>query len=229
MVREKKASYPVQVLAHKQPVLGEFPQAILVLHEQVQRLIQLAVQAKGVVLLIRLGDSRRRPLDMQLQILPLALADPRIARNLLLVRLLVAHGLGAHNLPPLRVADERLALGVHGGRLVADEHLVVPRLGAVAAVDANVPGGGAAVPGLALPFDVCGRAFFVVEVSAEGQGEALVQALLVEEVGLLEGGEVAGDEGWAGDDGGGEDAVCFCWGLGGGGDGGDVLGGCCCC
>ena len=47
---------------------------------------------------------------MQLQILPLALAGLRIARNLLLVRLLVARRLGARNQPSLRIADKRLTL-----------------------------------------------------------------------------------------------------------------------
>jgi len=39
---------------------------------------------------------------------------------------------------------------------------------------------------------------------------------LVEIVGFFEAGEVAGEEGWAGEDGGGEELVGFAWGFGGG-------------
>jgi hypothetical protein len=161
---------------------------------------------------------------MQLQILPLALADLGIARDLLLVRLLVARRLGAWDQPSLCIAEERFTLRLKRRRLVAHEHLIIPRFVTVTAVNADVPCGSFAIPRFALPFDIRGCGFLVVEVSAEGQRETLVQALLVEEVCLFEAREVAGDERRAGDNGGGEDAVCFCRLLSG--DGRDVLG-CC--
>lgn len=214
----------MQVLSRVEPVLGKPPPAILVLHNQIQRLVELTVETQGIVLLIRLSNPRHRPLDLQLQILAHALTNLRIARNLLLVGLLVAHRLRAQNVSSLGIPVESLALGFHRRSLVAYEHLIVPSLVAVTAVDTDIPGGGFAGLDLALPFGVGGGALLVVEVSGKGEGETLVQALLVEEVGLLEAGEVAGDERRAGNDGRGEDAVGFARCLGG--DGRNVLG-CC--
>jgi hypothetical protein len=216
-VEWEEYAYLVEVFLDEHPVFGEPPPALLVLDKQVQSLIQLTVQAQCVVLLVRLGDSRRRPLDVQFQLFPRALASLCIARNLLLVQLLVAHRLSSQNLPALRITNERLTLCLKLRSLIAHQHLVIPRFVAIAAVDADVSGGCAAVLGFALPLDVGGCAFLVVEVSAEGKGETLVQALLVEEVCLFEVGEVAGDEGWARDDGRGEDAVRFLYGAFGNG------------
>jgi len=100
----------VQVLPDKHSILGEPPSALLALDDQIERLIQLAVQASCVVLLIRLGDSRRRPLNAQLQLFSRALANLCIARDLLLVRLLITHRLSALNQPSLRIANKRLTL-----------------------------------------------------------------------------------------------------------------------
>lgn len=219
-----------QVLSSVKPILGKPPSAILILHDQVERLVEFAVETQRVVRLVRFSNSRHGPLDLQFQILLRALAELRIARDRFLVGFLVAHRLSGQNLPTLSIPNESLTLGVSRARLVANHHLIIPRLVAVTAVDTDVPGGGFAVLGFALPLDVGRGSFLVVEVAAEGQGETLVQALLVEEVRLLEAREVARDEGWARDDGRGEHAVGFARRLGGG-DGGDVLGGgglCCC-
>jgi hypothetical protein len=215
--KREEHAYLVEVFPDEHPVFGEPPPALPVLDKQVQSLIQLAVQAECVILLVRLSDSRRRPLDVQFQLFPRALASLCIARHLLLVQLLVSHGLGSQNLPSLRIANERLALCLKLSSLIAHQNLVVPRFVAIAAVDADISGGCAAVLGFALPLDVRGRAFLVVEVSAERKGETLVQALLVEEVCFLETGEIPGDEGWARDDGRGEDAVRFLYGAFGNG------------
>ena len=71
----------------------------------------------------------------------------------------------------------------------------------------DIPGRGFPLAHRALPGYVAGRAFGVVEVAREGEGEPLVEAALVEEVGFFEGGQVAGDDGGAGEEDGGADAV----------------------
>lgn len=150
---------------------------------------------------------------MQFQLFPRAFASLCIARHLLLVDFLVAHRLSTQNFPPLRIANKGLPLRLKIRSLVSNQHLIVPRLVAITAVNTNISRSRASVLRFALPLNVRRRALLVVEVSAEGEGETLVEALLVEEVGLLEAREVAGDEGWAGDDGRGQDAVGFLYGA----------------
>lgn len=216
-------SHLVQVLPREESVLRKPPPSVFVLDDQIQSLVKFAVQTERVVLVVRLRGSRHWSLDFQLQIFPHALSNLRVTRDLLLVRLLISHGLSAQDLLALSIPNERFTLSFHRGSLVAYEDFIVPRLVAVTAVNANVPRGSLAVLRFAFPFHVGGCALLVVEVSAERKRETLIQALLVEEVGLLEAGEVASDERWAGDNRRGEDAVCFARGLRS--DGRDVLSG----
>jgi hypothetical protein len=111
---------------------------------------------------------------VQLQLLSRAFSSLCIARNLLLVHLFVSHSLSANNLPSLRIANERLALCLEIRCLIANQDFVVPRLVAVTTVDTNIPRSGASVLRLAFPFNICGRALLVVEVSAERESKTLV-------------------------------------------------------
>lgn len=154
---------------------------------------------------------------MQLQLFPRASAHLCIARNLLLVGLLVAHRLGTLDQPSLRIANQRFTLCFELRSLVANQDLVIPCLITITTVDANIPRSSASVLGFALPLNIRRCTLLVVEVSGERESETLVQALLVEEVCFLEAREVAGDEGCAGDDGRGQNAVGFLYVRSGGG------------
>lgn len=171
-------AYPVQVLVRK-PVLGEHPAALLVLDEQVQRPLQRARKALGVVLLVCLGDPARRALR---RILVLCRLRRRRRNTALLLRA-----------GRLRIFQQPIYLPLHIALLCADEHFVVPRLLAVALVPPDIARGGEALRHLALPLAVRGRARLEVEVPCEGQREAFVEALLVQEEGGLEGVQVARD------------------------------------
>jgi hypothetical protein len=200
-------AYPVQVLV-REPVLGEHPAALLVLDEQVQRPLQRTRKALGIVLLIRLGDPAGRALRRFLSLGRLR----RCRRN---TALLLRAG-------RLCILQQPIYLPLQIALLRADEHFVVPRLLAVALVPPDVARGGQALRHLALPLAVGGRPGFEVEVPCEGQREAFVEALLVQEEGGLEGVQVAGDLRRAGKQDAGVDGV---GGRGRGlGDRRDVLG-----
>jgi len=105
------------------------------------------------------------------------------------------------------IAEQPLDLHLGLGQLVTEQQFIIPRLGAVAAVYADVARGGQPAFGFALPFEVAGRASFVVEVACEGEGETLVQAPLVEVEGFFEGVKGAGEERGSGEDDAGADLV----------------------
>lgn len=88
-----------------------------------------------------------------------------------------------------------------------NQQFVVPCVFRVRIVLANVPCGGLALAHPPLPVLVGGGSGLEVEVFRKGEGETLVQALLVEEVGLFEGGQIAGDLGRAGEEDSGIDDV----------------------
>lgn len=148
------------------------------LHKQIQRVLEQAVQALLIILLIRLRHSRERP------------------RNLLLLTGILRGSVGGS----LSILHEHLNHIVRLGLLGANQQFVVPCVLGVGIVLADVPRGGLALLDLPFPILVGRCPLLEVEVFRKWEGLALVQAFLVEEERLLEWCEVSGDLGWAGED-----------------------------
>ena len=174
----------MQVLV-PQSVLGKLPSPILVLNQQIQRPLQRARQAFRVVFLIRLRHTARRALKR------LALGFRCRSRNR------IALLLGTRR---LRILQQPINLPLQLALLRPDEHLVVPRLLSVTLVPPNVARRSQPLRHLALPFAVRRRARFEIEIPCKRQGEALVEALLVQKEGGFEGVQIAGDLGRAGEE-----------------------------
>jgi hypothetical protein len=159
-----------------QSVLGKLPLPLLVLNKQIQRPLQCSVQALCVVLLVRLSTSRHRLVE-------------QFSLNLLHALLFSCTCFA----PISRcVLEKFLNLVLHFAFSCSDEKLVVPRLVTVALVPSDVASGCQPLLHFAFPFQVRGCALLEVKVACEGEGETLVQALLVEKEGGLERVQVAG-------------------------------------
>lgn len=142
------------------------------LDDQIQRLLQLPIQPPHVILLVCL----RLPLHRRLN------SHNVLVRNHLRI---IAH-------PRLRILEQP----PHNARLVtqpiAHFQLVVPRLRVLALVHAQFLGDGAlALAHFEVPVEAARRVRLEVYVGDEGRVEALFEALLVEEEGVLEGLEAA--------------------------------------
>lgn len=130
------------------------------------------------------------------------------------------HVLGGYDLGVLADADGGVAQqAAHDAVLaaegVADEQLVVPGGAALAVVGAELAGdGAAALAHLEVPLDAPRRVGLVVDARDEGRVEPLLEALLVEEEGVLERVQLAGQQGRAREDQAGSDVVgcccCYC-------------------
>jgi hypothetical protein len=166
----------VQVLAGQHITSRELPPGLPFPYNQIQRPIQTPVQLPHVVLLIALRPSRRRPLDL----------DPIFLRDLLSVL----------TDPHLRVGqDPLLHRRLARSQRTADEHLVVPAHSASGVIAADIPPRNAvALADLDPPVQLGGGVVPEVEALPERGGQALLQTLLVEEEGCLEGMEVPGEE-----------------------------------
>ena len=171
-------TYPMQVLI-PQPILRKLPPPLLVLDQQIQRPLQRTTQTLRIILAIRIRLPARRPLKRRLLGLPLRRSRSDTALLLRPRR--------------LRILQQPVNLPLELALLGANEHLVVPRLLAVTLVSTNVACGRQALRHFALPLAVGGRARFEVEVPCEGQCEALIESLLVQEEGGFEGVQVACD------------------------------------
>ena len=158
----------------------------LILHDEIKSPLQRAVQAAEITLFVRFRHTRVRTGNL------LALA--RILRR------------SIDSL--LGVTDEHLRLIGRVRLGSANEQLVVPRVGRIGVVLADVPRGRVTLLDLALPVFVGGRPPLEVEVLGEGQGEPLVQPALVEVVGFFERVQVAGDLRRAGENHACIDRVC---------------------
>lgn len=117
-------------------------------------------------------------------------------RDLLLLAGILRSGIGRG----LGILHQRLHLVFRLSLLRTKEQLVVPCIAVVRVVLANVACRGPALLNLVLPVHICWCATLEIEVFGERKGQALIQALLVEMIGFLEGLEVAGDLGRAGED-----------------------------
>lgn len=146
--------------------IGREDPAVPALDNQVQRAVELAVQPAHVALLVGLGDPADGGLD----------GDDVLGVDDLCV--VADAGLG--------VLEEGLDDALLVAELIADAELVVPRLGALAVVDAQLLGDGAlAVLNLEVPVEAAGRVGLVVDAGDEGGVETLLEAFLVEEEGVL--------------------------------------------
>jgi hypothetical protein len=161
----------VQTLGSLDLVLGESPDTVLVLDQQVQGSVKQSVQAGMFTLLILLCDSGQWPLH-----------------NNILTGLSLGSCLAIGS---LSVSDQSLDLRLGFAGLVVDQNLVVPTRLAVRIVDTDITGRGLSQQHLALPFAVSWGSFLVVEVAGERECEAFVQSFLVEEKGFFEGVESA--------------------------------------
>lgn len=152
---------------------GELPSAVLPLNNKIKRPLQLPIQPLHIRHLIRLRQPSNRPLNRH----------PLLSRNLLRV---LAN-------PRLSILQQRLRQRLGTRIPIPDAQLVVPRGGRAAVVLANLAGDDAvALAELDGPVELRGGVALEEGGLGEGEGEALVEALLVEEVGVFEGGLGAG-------------------------------------
>jgi hypothetical protein len=161
----------VQTLGSLDLVLGESPDTVLVLDQQVQGSVKQSVQAGVFALLILLCDSGQWPLHNN------------ILTGLSLGSCLAIVSLG--------VSDQSLDLRLGFAGLVVDQNFVVPTRLAVCIVYTDITGRGLSQQHLALPFAISWGSFLVVEVAGERECETFVQSFLVEEEGFFEGVELA--------------------------------------
>jgi hypothetical protein len=161
----------VQTLGSLDLVLGESPNTVLVLDQQVQGSVKQSVQAGVFALLILFCDSGQWPLHDNI------LASLSLGSCLAVCSLCVS--------------DQSLDLRLGLAGLVIDQNLIVPTRLAVRIVDTDITGRSLSQQHLALPFAISRSSFLVVEVAGEGKCEAFVQSFLVEEEGFFEGVELA--------------------------------------
>lgn len=164
----------MQVLLTGEDVGREAP-AVLALDNQVQRLLELPVQAPHVIPVVRLGRARQRGGGL----------DEVLGRDELRV---VADAL-------LGVAQQRPGRRGRVRQVVAHQQLVVPGARAAGVVVAEVLGdGAAALADLEVPVEAPRRVGLVVDGRDKGRVDALLEALLVEEEGVLKGVQRAGEQ-----------------------------------
>lgn len=170
----------VEVLSRWDDVGGEAP-AIFALDNKVQGALQLAIQPPHVTLPVRLGLAPSRQLDGS--------------------NVLAGDELGILADAHLCILQEALDDALLAAEGVTNLELILPSRGALAMVHTQLLGDGAlALGNLEIPFHAAGRVGLEVDARDEGTVEALLQTLLVEEEGRLEGVEASREEGRPGED-----------------------------
>lgn len=164
------------------PGLWKIPVVVLP-HYQVERPIQFPIQSRQISLPVRLRLPTQRPLNPQ----PILKTQPLT---------ILTH-------PALRFEVQPLPNGIWVRQIVAlvNQQLVVPLQGPAAVDTANLAGHGAApLEPFDLEVDSRGLALAEEELLGEGCRQPLVEALLIEIEGVLEGCMLAREQRRAGED-----------------------------